>query len=298
MITPPKTIVFGAGGFLGWHFWQFYRLFYPDTIGTSYSVFPQLNSFSLLNPDITPLQLDNKEYSYGMITAGITNINKCELFPLETFQANVQGVLALAKQLHTKKITPIVFSSDYVFDGILGEYREEDDLNPLNEYGKQKSLLEKQIAEVCEGDFILLRLAKVFGLKKKDKTLIDEMAESLCNGKIVRAAYDQVFCPIYVEDVVKATYALQLKGARGIFNMCGSEKLSRLELATKIASQIPKALPLVLPISLDDLGEAFKRPKNTSMSNHKLLSTVSLSFKNIDASVSEILNLYQERSFV
>ena len=223
MRIPPKTLVFGASGFLGGYLWRLYRLFYPDAIGTSSRPSHYFQYLDLINPDLDLLCIANKGYSYGIITAGITNITACERAPLQTCQSNVNGVLSLAKQLHARKITPVVFSSDYVFDGVMGNYRENDIVNPLNEYGKQKSFLEREISEICEGDFILLRLAKVFGLEKNDNTLIDEIINKLYKKELLKIAYDQIFCPIYVGDVVQAIVKLQIQGCRGVFNVCGSE---------------------------------------------------------------------------
>src|SRR3990167_3100968 len=145
-----KTLVIGAQGFLGRHFLQAYRATDPTIIGTS------RKELDLASPNLDALDLTG--YTHALIAAAVTSIARCEKEKEATYQCNVTGTLELIRQLHQKNIVPIAFSSDYVFDGIAGDYTEDSPIHPLNEYGRQKAQLEKGIREICGGNYLLIRL--------------------------------------------------------------------------------------------------------------------------------------------
>ena len=60
------------------------------------------------------------------------------------------GPKHLAQAAARQKAILVHFGSDYVFDGMKesGLYTEEDQVNPLNEYGKSKLSGEEMVREV------------------------------------------------------------------------------------------------------------------------------------------------------
>lgn len=281
-----KTLVIGARGFIGKHFVDLYRRFYPDLITTDRSL------LDLANPSIDHLPLE--EYTDALIAAAIPRLMACEQSPEYTFRCNVEGTLQLAGALAQKGIKPILFSTDYVFDGVEGEYSEESALNPLNEYGRQKARLEEKIRDACGDNYLLIRPGKVFGLKKGDKTLLDEMASSLNGGSTVRAAYDQVFCPIFINDLLQSIVTLQNLNCTGVFNICGLERWSRYDLALEVARALSVPSNLVHQISLEDLKEPFLRPKCTTMRTDKLRRIIDEQFMSLKDSIQKIATYYQD----
>lgn len=285
----PKTVVIGGCGFIGSHFLRSYRSFYKDTVGTHHTEKDGFALFNLNAPELNVENLKTQGYTYALIACAHANLMLCEKDPSSTFKKNVESVLDLAKSLARWGITPILFSTDYVFDGKEGGYSEDSQRNPLNEYGKQKAELEKRLPQVCGENYLLLRLSKVFGLEKGDNTLIDQMATCFMNRQQVKAAKDQIFCPILIEDVVQAVLQLQIQGCRGIFNLCGTEIWSRLELAQELSP----ANHLIEEITLDDLDEIFVRPKRTDMSCKKLLETINIKM----TPVSQCIQVYKENYY-
>src|SRR5262249_54891367 len=148
-------------------------------------------------------------HHYAVITAAVTGLARCEQDREYTRARNVTGTLDLARQLAEEGVTPVFFSTDNVFDGRGGPYPDEAPTSPPNEYGAQKAEVERRLPEVCRGRCLILRLGKVFGLVRGDRTLLDEMADRLTKGQEVAAARDMVFCPVLVGDVVRAVLALE-----------------------------------------------------------------------------------------
>jgi dTDP-4-dehydrorhamnose reductase len=224
----------------------------------------------------------------------VTGLARCEAERAHTRARNVDGTLELARQLAGEGVVPVFFSTDQVFDGQDGRYVDRAPTNPLNEYGAQKAEVERRLPEVCGGRCLVIRLGKVFGLARGDRTLLGEMACRLTSGQEVRAARDQVFCPVLVGDVVRAVLALEAAGATGVVNVCGPEAWSRFDLAQSVARALGADPSLVKGISLDDLGEPFRRPKRTDLLCRRLNETVDLEFRPIAACITSVAQEYRE----
>src|SRR5579872_5745377 len=201
---PGKTLVIGSEGFIGKSFLKAYRQFYPDAIGTDYKSQDISMRLDLYSPSLDSLNLKKNEYEYALIAAANTNLILCEQEKNCSFRRNVEGVLLLARELVRREIRPILFSTSYVFDGEVGGYDEASRMNPINEYGRQKAIIDREIPLLCGDEYLIVRTSKVFDLIKGGDTLIDEMCSRLLQNNPVYAAYDQVFSPILLSDLVQA----------------------------------------------------------------------------------------------
>jgi dTDP-4-dehydrorhamnose reductase len=235
-------IIIGCNGFIGRHFCKAF----PEALAIGRT------ELDLFYPEIT---FETAGRSVAVIAAGIGNPRSCERDPEKSYQCNVVGTLSLGKELLKRGILPILFSTDYVYDDSL-------QVAPLNVYGRQKAELEVKGTELGA---LVIRLSKVYGIEKGDKTLFDEMAALLQAGKQVRAARDQIFAPIYVGDVISHVLECILKGKRGIVTLAGPTCGSRLEMARKMAEKMGADEKLVSEISLDELQDGVLRPKRLAL---------------------------------
>ena len=262
----PRTAVIGAAGFIGSALLAAYRAEHPDAVGTDHRGRDGLIRLDLAEPDVEPL-LDHEACVIAGARPGVAD---CERQPLQTRAINDTGPLVAVRALREAGVRPLVFSSDYVFDGRDGGYADDAALSPTTEYGRQKAELETGAGE----GVLVLRLSKIFGLERDDGTLLDEMARMLARGERVRAARDQVFSPLWIGDLVTAVLALQEADADGVFNLCSPVAWSRLQIARALAEELGADPDQVEEISLDDLGEGFERPKDTSMIPERATETI------------------------
>ena len=266
-----KTAIIGAEGFLGRPLLRAHRQFHQDCLGTTqHQDSKELSHFDLSTPSIEKLKLKKTGHEAAIIVAALTKIKTCEEDKEKAKRINIDGTLSLINQLWDENILPIFFSSDHVF----GEhtkhiFSEEDELGPVTEYGKTKATIETELKNSGK-PFLIVRLGKVLGLQKGDNTLLDEMAGLLIKGKLVRAAYDQILNPICLEEVVSGILDCQRAGLRGVVNMCSSESWTRYDLALAMAEALGCDRGLVERISLDDLSQGYRLPKNITLSNHRL----------------------------
>lgn len=293
----PVVAVFGAAGFIGRNLFESFSRQNSKTVGIARKSDNRLLSLDLTGPDITSLELGRCGVTHAIIAAGVPIIAACESDPIATRKVNVEGTLELAKQLCDKGIKVITLSSDYVFDGTSGYYKETSPVNPLNEYGRQKAEMEELLTKVCGENLLILRLSKVFDLVKGSGTLLDEIAGRLLCGTEVLAAGDQFFCPTHIDDVVNVVMGLVAADASGLVHLCAPIRINRYELARSIAEAMDCDTKLVKRISLRDLSEPFRRPLDTSMVCDRLNLYMKYNFQEIHDCIHQLRFNYQDSIF-
>ena len=91
---------------------------------------PSSNEFNILFQRKVP-----KETSLIVHCAAYTDVEKAETDRMRCYDTNVIGTANLAKLG-----IPIVYiSTEYVFDGTEGNYKEDSERNPINYYAKTKA---------------------------------------------------------------------------------------------------------------------------------------------------------------
>lgn len=287
-----KFLIIGSDSYIAENYFHKYEYNYSETILFSYKSPNDLRKLNLFDPDLNLLDkvIDNN-FKYALITSGITNLLICEKEKKYTYQCNVEGITKIAKFLSQRNITPIIFSSDYVYDGKEGGYNENSPINPLNQYGVQKAELEKKIIENCNDNFLLLRLSKIVSCKR-DKTLLNQIIDDFLNKKVVQAAFDQVLCPLLIDDLLDIIMLFQEKKIKGVFNVCGIEAWNRYELSKNIIKKMKLNDSFLKKISLEDLKEPFIRPKNTSMNCDKFQSYIDFKFMSMETCIDTLIKNY------
>ena len=288
-----KTAVVGASGYIGSHLIKKYRSQYPDCVGTSFlSKNKNLISFDIRNPNINLLNLEKTGHKAVVIASGKPKISYCEKESFKAHEVNVAGTIQLIKNLNKTSLKIIFLSSDYVFDGTRGRYSDEDEPNPSTVYGKHKKIIEDEIKKITD-NFLVLRLSKIYGLKKGDKTILDEAANLLKQGKHVLAADNQYFCPTYIDDLIDTIIKIQAKDLKGYINLCVPEIWSRFDMFYLLAQLINQDIHLVKKIKLYDIAEMKGRPLNTSMTCKRLNQEVETRFVPLKDSIIKIANNYK-----
>lgn len=260
-----KTFIIGALGFIGHHFLREYGVF-----GTQHK-FPNAPLyFDLKHSSLEDLPIQDKGYTHAIIAAAASGMAFCEQNPQETHFVNVTQTLNLALKLIEQGITPILFSTAYVFDGNEGNYTEKSPVSPLNVYGAQKAELEKLLEQHCKDKYLMFRLNKVFSLEEADATLFSEIINQFNTREILYAAYDQIFAPISIQDLIHIVRFAQQSDARGLFNLCGENIVNRYDVTMQIGKLLRKPFDMIQRISLDDLPDKIARAKNTGLSCKKV----------------------------
>jgi len=167
---------------------------------------------------------------------GLTHVDWCEEHPDEAFQINVAGPLVAARAGAGVGAGFVYYSSEYVFDGERGPYREEDPPRPLSVYGKTKLQAEQAVlAEFRRA--LVIRTTVVYGPERQGKNFVYQLLRRCRVGEAVRIPRDQVSSPTYNEDLAAASVELAERDVPGLFHVAGADVLDRYAFA-RLACQI------------------------------------------------------------
>ena len=200
--------------------------------------------------------------------AAITNVDYCEDHPNEAYNQNVLASVNIAEIAKKIRAYLIHISTDSVFDGTKGNYKEDDIPNPINVYGNTKLKAEQKTLSIHAYSCIVR--TNIYGWNKRDKfSLAEWMLNKLTNNEELPALKDIYFSPMLVNDLAEVLFKLQERKYEGIIHIAGSETCSKLDFAYIIAEVFGLDKSLIRPISIHELGLKAPRGKNTSLNVSK-----------------------------
>jgi len=180
------------------------------------------------------------------------------------FRVNALGVRNLALACRKTNALLVHYSSDYVFDGTKEDfYTEEDETNPLNNYGKSKLSGENFLKEETD-NFLLFRVSWVFGEGKQN--FLYKLLQWAKQKKVLKVVCDQISVPTCTRDIAHLTMFAINKGLRGMYHLTNSGYASRYEVARFFLERLGMD-NLVLPVRSDSFPSPAKRPYFSAMSS-------------------------------
>ena len=238
--------------------------------------------------------VDLNEVNSAVILLGDTNPETCIEDVEKSENLNVRSIKRIINALSTYNIKVIFASSEFVYDGGTGNYIESDKTKPILLYGKQKLEIEHYIRKNISTHTIL-RFAKIYGSELDDKTLFTSWLKLVELESNIVCADDQYFSPVHIDNVVDTILFAISNEMRGIFNLAGPVRKSRMELLLILIREINKIEDCntnVLPCSIDDFNLNEKRPKDVSMNPSKLVSATGVKLVYPDEVCAEIANKF------
>jgi len=204
-------------------------------------------------------------------TAAMTNVDACEIQKEECWKQNVTAVenlINVVSKLVPRPQSPVPhlihLSTDFVFDGANGPYKEDDIPNPLAYYSKSKYEAEKLIQQ-SNIKWAIARTIIIYGVA-------DEMSRSnivlwaksaLEKGDPLKIVNDQWRMPTLAEDLAEGCYLIAKKGATGIYHLSGKDFMRIDELVKRVADFFHLDKSIISTVSSDTLNQAAKRPPKT-----------------------------------
>ncbi|CAA0180864.1 putative dTDP-4-dehydrorhamnose reductase [Tenacibaculum maritimum] len=197
-------------------------------------------------------------------TAAMTNVDACEENKAACDLLNI-GVVESLKAYSEENGTHLIhISTDFIFDGKKGYYKETDVANPLSYYGKSK-LISEEVLKKSSVDFTILRTILVYGkvFNMTRNNIVLWVRKMLEEKKEITIVNDQFRMPTYVEDLAMACKKAIDNKMLGVFNISSKELLSIYEIARQIADMFGLDKTLIKPISTETLNQVAPRPAKT-----------------------------------
>lgn len=202
-----------------------------------------------------------------LYAAGFTNVDACELGSDEAFEQNavVPGAVAAASRGRSF----VYFSTEYVFDGHAGPYREDDPQRPLSAYARSKVAGEKCVLD-AHAAALVVRTTVVYGPDPQGKSFVSQLRRRLGSGDRMRVPVDQISTPTYSVDLAARALDLVDRGASGVWHVTGPAVMDRFSFAQLAASAFQLDASLLDRTTTAELGQTAVRPLRAGLAIGKL----------------------------
>jgi len=197
-------------------------------------------------------------------TAAMTNVDTAEANKDLCHALNVDAVGNLLSLCEEKNIQLIHLSTDFVFDGENGPYKEEDAVNPLSYYGESKVLAEKLFKD-SKANWAILRTILVYGITNdmSRSNIVLWAKGALEKGLPINVVNDQWRMPTLAEDLAEACLLAVEKQANGIYHISGKDYMSIADLVRKVADYWALDQSIVTEVTSVGLNQKARRPMKT-----------------------------------
>jgi len=217
--------------------------------------------------DVTTL-IQKLNPGYIIHTAALTNVDHCERDKRLAWNINAEGTKHIAEIARKINAKLVYISTDYVFDGDKGMYKEDDLTNPIDYYGETKLEGEKAVKDLR--DYIIVRPSVLYGWNPIKQNFVTWVMQELKKGNAIDIVKDQFNSPTLADNLAELILELIEKEETGIFHISGSERISRFDFAIKIAEVFDLNKGLIKPITSDQLNWIAKRPMDSSLDVSKI----------------------------
>lgn len=264
-----KLLVTGAGGLLG-------------TRVSELALKQNHEVFSIYNQHVpqygTPIKLDitektgiRKSFEKAkpeavVHAAAFSDVDKCEKEKEFAWKTNVEATANIAQTCSRENIFLVYVSTDYVFNGEKGNYKEIDPTDPINYYGLTKLKGEEQVKQ-SNAIHCIARTSVIYGsTPAAGKTnfalwLINKVNKNE-EAKIIT---DQWNSPTLNTNLAEMILEIVENRITGTFHLAGATRLSRYEFAQDIAETFNLDKNCITPASSKEISWFAKRPKDASL---------------------------------
>ncbi|MHC4321217.1 MAG: dTDP-4-dehydrorhamnose reductase [Planctomycetota bacterium] len=208
--------------------------------------------------------------------AAFTNVDKCETEREAAFNVNALGpkyIAAAAKECGARVIQ---ISTDFVFDGNSNRpYTEEDQTNPLSEYGRTKLEGERNIQDHCNS-YLIVRTSWLFG--HNGINFAAKMLELAEHNKELSIVTDEIGSPTYTPDLAGALWTIIKQECEGIINISNNGSCSRYEWAEYIFETMGSKIKMN-PIKSSEYKRHAKVPLNSTLNCQKFTTITGMQMR-------------------
>ncbi|MDE3187053.1 MAG: dTDP-4-dehydrorhamnose reductase [Acidobacteriota bacterium] len=296
MSRRPRILIVGATGQLGR---ELRRSFAP--VGEIVAVHRQTADLTV--PEQLRALVRRAAPDVILNAAAYTAVDRAESEPELAMAVNAQAPGTLAEEALRARALLVHYSTDYVFDGSkTGPWEETDTPNPLNVYGASK-LAGEQAIRAAGGRHLIFRTSWVYGPHGNNFLLT--MLRLGRERRELSVVNDQFGSPTSSIELADATQAIVSRilsgqygsadGWSGTYHMTCSGSVSWYGFARAIFARAQRLfdgkVPLVKPIPSSEYPTAALRPRNSVLSNEKLLAQFGMQLAPWESALDEVMQV-------
>jgi dTDP-4-dehydrorhamnose reductase len=194
----------------------------------------------------------------------MSGVGDCFRNPTQARQTNTTATQLLAELAERHRSRMIHVSTDLVFNGEKGWYRETDCPAPLSVYGHTKASAERIV--LGHDGHLVLRISLLFGPSINGRTsFFDQQIDALLNNKPCTLFEDEWRTPLSLCAAARGLLAAAESDMTGILHLAGPERMSRFDMGQRLARLLHKSEATLVAASREDFAAAEPRPRDTSL---------------------------------
>ena len=268
-----RVLITGANGLLGQELVTLMSRFPEyDVLATGRDAAPRFKGAScgyapLDITDTEAVQRLFEDFTPSVVinSAAMTQVDGCETNREACWDINTVAVEHLARQCHTIGARLVQVSTDFVFDGENGPYREEDRPCPVNYYGKAKLASENAARKAGLDKWAIARTVLVYGTGEalRSNNIALWVIDKLSKGEVINVVTDQWRTPTYAPDLAAGIEQIVRFGKTGLYHLSGRELVSIYQFAQTIARVLDLDTSLIHPTDGTKFRQPAARPPRT-----------------------------------
>jgi dTDP-4-dehydrorhamnose reductase len=201
-------------------------------------------------------------------SAAMAKVGDCFRDPERARLVNTQGTELLAELSHAARCRLIYVSTDLVFDGERGGYREEDAPSPVSVYGRTK--MDGEPAVLASAGGLVARVSWLFGPSVVGRaTFFDEQVEGARNGTQKTLYSDEWRTPLSLKVAARALVLFARSQVNGILHLSGPERMSRVEVGQRLSTYLGVSAAWIRAMRRDDDAADEPRPRDVSLDSSR-----------------------------
>lgn len=237
-------------------------------------------TLDIQNRDQVMAEIGKMKPDYIINTAAMTNVDQCESKKEACKELNIEAVKHLVEACEKYEAHLIHLSTDFIFDGENGPYREDATPNPVNFYGWTK-LEAENVIQKSSIKWSIVRTVLVYGIANdmSRSNIILWVKDSLEKGETLQLVNDQIRTPTLAEDLANGCLLIAQKQAVGIYNISGKDVLTPYEMAMQTAAYFGLDKTKIKETDSHSFTQDAERPMKTGFIIEKAIADLGYSPK-------------------
>src|SRR5437660_4545879 len=192
------------------------------------------------------------------------DVERCEEERDLAWQVNAGSTGSRARVATDIGARYLFVSTDFVFDGTKGGYREQDVPRPLNHFGQTKLAGEHAVL-AATADHLVARPGLLYGWDDTDLNFATWALSSARDGTPIAVATDWIASLTFADSLAAGVLQLLKVPDGGVYHLAGADGMSRYDFGVRLVKAFGLDPDMARPVRSADLHLKAPRPAHPSL---------------------------------